>query len=218
MNALEMKTKSEQLKVDAQAFLDSNDMEKAEKLTEEVKVLNAQIEIQEKLDVVNGEMEDVKVQVSEKIEEVTNVTAELEAMKLEKEELSTKYNEATDKVTELNEQVTNMKPIVDQFYQEEKEALLASTQEVYQAKFEKVSGAEVFATEEIQALVQSTLDEDKDVANHAKISLSDKVMELFDGQDISNIKIGKVQEKAKDTGKLDPAKNDFKEIYGFEQK
>lgn len=217
LNALEMKAKLEELKAEAQVFLDSNEIEKAEAKTLEVKILNAQVEIQEKLDNARNQIEGMQNQVTSKDEEINNLTASLEVMKQEKEELMNKFTESTDKVTTLNEQVNAMKPIVEDYNQKQYEDQLNKAKEEYKAKFEKVNGLEAFKSEEIQNLIKGTINKDSSVSKKAKFDLSEKIMEMFDNQDMNDISVANIQENAVETKDLNQEVNEFEKVYGFKR-
>lgn len=217
MNAEQMRQKIQELKNEAQSLLNVNNVEKAEELTTEVKILSAQLEIQDKLESVNAELETLKGDITSKDEEVANLSTELETTKNEKVAIMEKYNEATNKVTELNDKVEKMQPIVDKYYEDEHEKKLNTAKEEYKAKFEKVGGEELFSTEEIQNLVEQTIEEDKEVSNNAKYSLSEKIMELIDKQDSQTLSVNSIQEPSKQTKNLNVVDDEFESVYGFKK-
>ncbi|HSH36198.1 hypothetical protein, partial [Schnuerera sp.] len=142
MNALEMKEKLQELKADAQNLLNENKVKDAEAKTLEVKILNAQIEIQEKLDLANEEVGDLKDDITKKDEKINELTTNLENLTTEKEELMNKFTDSTDKITELNEKVNKMQPIVDEHNKQKYEKELNDAKDEYKAKFERVNGLE----------------------------------------------------------------------------
>lgn len=217
MNALEMKEKLKNLKAEAKNLLNENKVKEAEAKTLEAKILNAQIEIQEKLDKANEEINNFKNQIKEKDEKINELTTNLDALTKEKEELMDKYTESTNKITELNDKVNKMQPIVDDYNKKEYERKLNEAKDEYKNKFEKVDGLETYETEEIQNLIKDTISEDKTVSNNAKYNLSEKIMELFDKQNNSNINVSNVQETLKDNVNLNPEVDDFEETYGFKK-
>lgn len=218
MNAEEMRLKLQELKNQAQSLLDANNVAEAESITLEIKMLNAQLEIQDKLDIANTELETLKGDIVAKDETITTLTGELETVKNEKTDIMEKYNTATETVAELKAQVDQMKPIVDKFNEEEQAKKLSDAIESYKAKFDKVGGLELFETEEIQNLVAETISEDKSVSNNAKFVLSDKLMEVIDAQDSSTLSINAIQETTKETKNLIPdLEDEFEKVYGFKK-
>lgn len=215
MTAEEMRQKIQELKNEAQLLLDANNITDAENLSVEIKILSAQVEIQDKLESTQAELENLKGDVVAKDDEISKLTAELETVKNEKEEIMEKYNTATETVTELNGKVTAMEPIVNQYYEEEREKNLNSAKEDYKAKFEKIGGLELFESEEIQSLVVDTISNDKDVSNKAKYALSEKIMEVIDKVGSGTLSINSIQEPAKKTEKLNIVDNEFEQLFGF---
>lgn len=209
MNALEMKNKLQELKNEAQNLLKNNKVKEAEEKTLNAKILNAQIEIQEKLDDANKQIEDFKNQI-------TDLTSSLDTTNTEKEELMNKFTEATNKITELNDKVNVMQPIVDQYNKEKYEEKLNMAKEEYEAKFEKVNGLELFESDEIQNLIKETIDKDETVSNKAKYDLSEKIMEMFDKQNDS-ISVSNIQEPSTDNNNLNSGADEFESIYGFKK-
>lgn len=217
MNAEQMRLKLQELKNEAQSLLDSNNMQEAESKTWEAKLLSAQIEIQDKLDVANAELETLKDDIATKEESITNLTSELETIKSEKTEIMEKYNTTTEKVTELTSKITAMQPIVDKFNEDQKTQRLNSAVNSYKARFEKVGGLEVFESEEVQNLISDTINEDESVSVKAKCALSDKINEILDNQENINLPIDKIQEKTKETKNLNVENDEFESVYGFKK-
>lgn len=217
MNAEEMKVKLQELKNQAQSLLDANNIAEAEEKTLEVKILNAQIEIQEKLDSANLEVESLSNSLVEKSELIENLTQELETVKSEKTEVINKYNAATETVAELTSQVSNMKPIVEKFEEEQRTQRLNDALNSYKARFEKVGGSEVFESEEVQNLVELTINDDESVSTKAKCDLSDKINEILDAQDKDRVILTNVQEKAKKLENLNQTDDEFEKTYGFKK-
>lgn len=215
MNAEQMRIKLHELKNEAQSLLDANQIQDAESKTFDIKMLAAQLEIQEKLDVTNEELETVKNQITAKDESINSLNNELETTKTENKELMDKYTTATETVAELKSQVSVMQPIVDSFNEEQQNKLINETKTNYKAKFEKVGGLEVFESEEVQNLVLDTLNKDETISNKAKISLSDKLMEVIDGQD--SLVLNSVQEPLKGIKNLIPTDDEFEKTYGFKK-
>ena len=217
MKAEEMRQKIQDLKSEAQSLLDSNQVKDAETKTFEAKKLSAQVEIQDKLEKAETDLEEVRNSFTSKGEEVANLTSQLETAKTEKSNIMEKYNDATSKVAELNGKVEAMQPIVDKFHEDEKKQKLDTAQESYKAKFEKVEGLELFESEDIQNLVIETISEDKEVSNNAKYSLSEKIMDLIDAQDVSSLTVKSIQEKSKETKNINPENDEFEKMYGFKE-
>lgn len=215
MNLENMKQKLEELKNQAQSFLDANKVTEAEKLSVDIKILNAQIDIQDKLETANAELEACKNDVVAKDEVIDTLTKDLENIKTSKEDIMAKYNDATETASDLKAKVDQMQPIVDKFYEEENARKLEEAKNTYEEKFEKVNGLEVFDSEEIQNLVVETISEDTEVSNNAKYSLSNKIMEIFDKQDLKTIPVKDVQEKSKSTKNLVVEDDEFEKTYGF---
>ena len=217
LTAEEMKLKIQELKNEAQSLLDANNVEKAENITLEMKILSSQVEIQDKLELTETELVNLKGDFTAKDEEVTNLTSELDAVKNEKTEMMEKYNSATETVTELKAKVKAMQPIVDQYHEKQKEEKLNSAKEDYKAKFDKIGGLELFETEEIQNLVADTINEDQEVSNKAKYTLSEKIMEVIDSVDIGSLSIKSIQEPSNKTKNLDVVNDEFEQVYGFKK-
>ena len=215
MNLENMKQKLEELKNQAQSFLDANKVTEAEKLSVDIKILNAQIDIQDKLETANAELDACKNDVVAKDEVIDTLTKDLENIKTSKEDIMAKYNDATETASDLKAKVDQMQPIVDKFYEEENARKLEEAKNTYEEKFEKVNGLEVFDSEEIQNLVVETISEDTEVSNNAKYSLSNKIMEIFDKQDLKTIPVKDVQEKSKSTKNLVVEDDEFEKTYGF---
>jgi predicted nuclease with TOPRIM domain len=199
VTAEEMRLKVQELKNEAQSLLNANNIADAENLSLEIKVLSAQVEIQDKLESAQAQLEDLKVETTTKEETITNLTTELETIKNEKSEMMEKFNSATETVTELKAKVETMQPIVDKYYEDEREKNLNKAQEEYKAKFEKVGGLELLETEDIQKLVVDTINEDKEVSNNAKYALSEKIMEIIDKSDLGSLSVNSIQEPTKKT-------------------
>lgn len=217
MNAEQMRIKLQELKNEAQSFLDANNVADAESKTLEIKLLNAQIEIQDKLDLANTELENLKGDIVTKDESISNLTTELEAVKNEKSDIMEKYNDAIETVAELKAKVDEMQPIVNKFNEEEQSRKLNDAKNSYKAKFEKVGGIELFETEEIQNLIAETISDDKEVSNNAKYVLSDKIMEVIDTQDTNTLSINSIQEPSKGNKDLIPTDDEFEKVYGFKK-
>lgn len=216
MNAEQMRKKLQELKNEAQSFLDVNNVSEAESKTLEIKILSAQIEIQDKLDLVEAELENSKNDVVVKGEEINSLTLELTNLKNEKAEIMEKYNSATETVAELNSKVSMMQPIVDEYNEKQRTEKLENAMNDYRIKFEKIGGSEIFEAEETQNLVAETISEDKEVSNSAKYSLSEKIMEIIDKQEANNL-TNFIQEPTKKTGKLNIEDNEFEKLYGFKK-
>lgn len=212
-----MKQQLEELKIEAQNLLNADKVAEAENKTLEVKILKAQIEIQEELDDVSNQLEAANNTLTVKDEEIANLTTQLETITNEKTEIMEKYNATTETVADLNAKVIVMQPIVDKFNEEEKTKKLNSTIENYKAKFEKVGGLELFESEEIKNLVANTISEDEVVVRNAKCALSDKLMEIIDKQESSSLSINLIQEPSKETKNLNQVEDEFEATYGFKK-
>jgi predicted nuclease with TOPRIM domain len=217
VTAEEMRLKVQELKNEAQSLLNANNIADAENLSLEIKVLSAQVEIQDKLESAQAQLEDLKVETTTKEETITNLTTELETIKNEKSEMMEKFNSATETVTELKAKVETMQPIVDKYYEDEREKNLNKAQEEYKAKFEKVGGLELLETEDIKKLVVDTINEDKEVSNNAKYALSEKIMEIIDKSDLGSLSVNSIQEPTKKTNELNIVDDEFEQVYGFKK-
>jgi len=205
-----MKEKVLDLKNEAKGLLSVDKLEEAKEKSQEAEILNAQIEIQSKLEEAESQIKVYKNDIAQKDEECAS-------LKTEKEELMQKYTNATEKVADLTLKVETMQPIVDEYYEAENERKLNKAKNEYKDKFEKIGGAEVFESEEIQNLVVETINEDDGVSNKAKYTLSEKLMEIIDKNDLGTLAVKDVQERTKKTKDLNLTDDEFEKTFGFKR-
>lgn len=120
----------------------------------------------------------VAVSESEKVTnslnaEIKTLNETISTIEGEKVSLNEKYVQATEKVTVLNEKVSELQPIVDEFNKVKNEKALNEKIEYYKDKFTSLNAIEKFKTDEVQKLIEKSLNE-----ADAKEKLSDMILEL----------------------------------------
>ena len=217
MNAEQIKQLIEQYKSEADALISENKLEDAEAKTVEVKILKGQLDIQEKLEVANAEIEELNSQITKKNESISNLNSDLEDAKAKQTEAMNNFNEATGNIAELNAKVTEMSPIVEQHNKDLYENKLNVAKEDYKNKFQKLNATEIFEDEEVQNLIVNSIEDDEAVSTKARYELSQKLLATVDLADASSIPVGSIQERTKQTKNLNAEQDEFEAMYGFKK-
>lgn len=121
---------------------------------------------------------DSKSAVEEKREWV-NVERQMSELTKKNDELTSKLSESTEMIVQLNEQIGEMKPIHEQYIQEQFETKVAELSGLYQAKFEKLGAGEKFKTEEVLKLINE-IAEESDKSVEAKLQLNTMLVDLVE--------------------------------------
>lgn len=207
----------EQYKNEAESLLAENKVDEAEAKTLEVKILKAKLEVQEKLDKVNIQVETLNTTITEKDETIKNLTSDLETANNEKIELMEKFNTATETITDLTAKVNEMQPIVDKYNEDLHNDKVNTAKESYKAKFEKCGAVDIFESEEVQNLVLNTINDDEKVSTKAKYELSERILNAIELKGFNNISIKDINEPTNKTKNLNVVDDEFESTYGFKK-
>lgn len=207
----------EQYKNEAEALLAENKVDEAEAKTLEVKILKAKLEVQEKLDKVNTQVETLNTTITEKDETIKNLTSDLETANNEKIELMEKFNTATETITDLTAKVNEMQPIVDKYNEDLHNDKVNTAKENYKAKFEKCDAVDIFESEEVQNLILNTINDDEKVSTKAKYELSERILNAIELKGFNNISIKDINEPTNKTKNLNVVDDEFESTYGFKK-
>lgn len=214
----QLKELIKQHKNEAEALLDENKLEEAEKITKEIEVLKAKLEVQELLDEANEKINNLNEQITIKDEIIADLDIKLEASDKEKAEAMEKFNKATETIAELNAKVATMTPIVEQYNKDQYNNKLNNAKKDYKIKFEKCGAVTVFESEEVQNLIVDTIDEDEVKSSKAKYALSEKLLNALNLTDTSSLSVNDINEPAKDTKNLNLESDEFETVFGFKKK
>lgn len=133
---------------------------------------------------VEKQVEVLTVQINELTAEkellstkVSEFETNLNEVKTEKDAIEEKFNSATETIVQLNTVIEELKPIQEQFTQEQFDKALNEKKEIYSAKFEAVGSIEKFESEEVQTLLSSSI-VDGDEGKDAIVQLNAILVEL----------------------------------------
>ena len=155
------------------------------------------------------EIDTLTEQLNEKDGELTVANETITSLNSEKETLTTQFNSATETITSLNSQVEEMKPIVEQFNAESVEKALNEKKEYYEAKFKAVNGLDTYNTEEVQELLQKSINSSEE-GKDAILSLNSKLVDLVQLKVEEPFEVKQLSSKNE---KLIPISTDFDSRY-----
>jgi FtsZ-binding cell division protein ZapB len=154
---------------------------------------------------LNTQIEDLTGQINTANETINTLTTEKEA-------LTEQFNNATETIVSLNAKVEELTPVVEQYNSELLEKAINSKKEYYSVKFKAVNAVEKFYSDEVQALIMKSINDD-DEGKNAILSLNTMLVDMV--QVKSDDKQPTVKEVASKQANLIPTGNDFESRYGI---
>lgn len=192
-------------KTDTEVTVDMESIEEVKRETVWTTVENMQNAINE----IQVKLNDANTQLNTISEDLKSANATIETLNSEKETLTTQFNSATETITSLNSQVEEMKPIVEQFNAESVEKALNEKKEYYEAKFKAVNGLDTYNTEEVQELLQKSINSSEE-GKDAILSLNSKLVDLVQLKVEEPFEVKQLSSKNE---KLIPISTDFDSRY-----
>jgi len=139
---------------------------------------------------VSNQLEEIKVQLNAKNEELTLKDTEIETLNQsintiteEKISLETTISDKDTKLESVNEQLVSLNAIAEKVEKEEQERKLVNALDLYKAKFTSVNAIDKFDTEEVQTLIKESIN-----SAEALLSLNSIIIELIPVAKATNAK------------------------------
>lgn len=119
------------------------------------------------------ETQELQAQLSSKKEELNALKKEVKSISEEKSDAEEKFNKASEKLTSLNEEVEKLKEYKKKYNQEKFERQLNEKKEYYSTKFSALGAADKFDSDEVQELVEQSVED-----SGAELKLNSMLVDL----------------------------------------
>lgn len=168
--------------------------------------------VQNELTLKTEKVEEIQTQLNEKDTKIGELESQVNSLTTDKSDLEEKFNTTTDKLTQLNSLVEELKPFKEQFETEQVEKSLNEKKEFYSTKFEALNAKEKFESEEVQGLIQKSINQ-TDEGKQAILQLNTMLVDLVDV--VTKTESPAIKEFASKRENLLPADDSFDSRYSL---